>query len=119
MGGQQHCLSMCRWAWGGTCAAGGSATGPAASPARGTLRPQLATPEARGKKEFEKCASQLGICSERAPTIHRGCSVWGGTSAPECPMLGCGDALRGVSMSKELVVSATPHETRVAILEDG
>src|SRR3989441_1293842 len=34
-------------------------------------------------------------------------------------MLGCGDALRGVSMSKELVVSATPHETRVAILEDG
>src|SRR2546422_3638607 len=83
MGGQQHCLSMCRWAWGGTCAAGGSATGPAASPARGTLRPQLATPEARGKKEFEKCASQLGICNERAPTIHRGCSVWGGTPAPE------------------------------------
>src|SRR5712692_11567728 len=34
-------------------------------------------------------------------------------------MSGCGDALRGVSMSKELVVSATPHETRVAILEEG
>src|SRR5437870_2949942 len=89
------------------------------SPPQVPLRPQLATPEARGKKEFEKCASQLGICNERAPTIQRGCSVWGGTSAPECPMLGCGDALRGVSMSKELVVSATPHETRVAILEDG
>src|SRR6202163_4318210 len=29
------------------------------------------------------------------------------------------DALRGVFMSKELVISATPHETRVAILEDG
>src|ERR1019366_2919131 len=28
-------------------------------------------------------------------------------------------ALRGVFMSKELVISATPHETRVAILEDG
>src|SRR2546422_515386 len=35
-----------------------SSTEPAASPARGTLRPQLATPEARGKKEFEKCASR-------------------------------------------------------------
>src|ERR1700691_117289 len=30
-----------------------------------------------------------------------------------------GDALRGVFMSKELVISATPHETRVAIVEDG
>src|SRR2546427_5855778 len=29
-----------------------------------SLRPQLATPEARGKKEFEKCASQLGIWNE-------------------------------------------------------
>ena len=29
------------------------------------------------------------------------------------------DALRGVFMSKEMVISATPHETRVAIMEDG
>src|ERR1700719_4594679 len=31
----------------------------------------------------------------------------------------CGHALRGVFMSKEVVISATPHETRVAIMEDG
>jgi ribonuclease G len=37
--------------------------------------------------------------------------------APNAP--GRADALRGVFMSKELVISATPHETRVAILEDG
>src|SRR5579863_7482730 len=30
-----------------------------------------------------------------------------------------GHALRGVFMSKELVISATQHETRVAIMEDG
>src|SRR5262249_33717845 len=30
-----------------------------------------------------------------------------------------GDALRGVFMPKELVISATPYETRVAILEEG
>src|SRR5580658_3893866 len=30
-----------------------------------------------------------------------------------------GNALRGVFMSKELVISATQHETRVAIMEDG
>src|ERR1700741_2662123 len=29
------------------------------------------------------------------------------------------DALRGVFMSKELVISATQHETRGAIMEDG
>src|SRR6202171_6552598 len=28
-------------------------------------------------------------------------------------------ALRGAFMSKELVISASPHETRVAVLEDG
>src|ERR1700721_3081244 len=31
----------------------------------------------------------------------------------------CGHGLRGVFMSKELVISATQHETRVAIMEDG
>src|ERR1700685_4153448 len=36
-----------------------------------------------------------------------------------CSQPHCGDALRGVFMSKELVISATPHETRVAIMEDG
>src|ERR1700685_1686687 len=36
-----------------------------------------------------------------------------------CSQPHCGDALRGVFMSKELVISATPHETRVAIVEDG
>src|ERR1700676_4667127 len=34
-------------------------------------------------------------------------------------MPNCGHALRGVFMSKELVISATQHETRVAIMEDG
>src|SRR5579864_9243410 len=37
----------------------------------------------------------------------------------QCARPDCGDALRGVFMSKELVISATPHETRVAIVEDG
>src|SRR5258708_11042215 len=36
-----------------------------------------------------------------------------------CAQPYCADALRGVFMSKELVISATPHETRVAIVEDG
>src|SRR5579872_1783120 len=36
-----------------------------------------------------------------------------------CTRPECGHALRGVFMSKELVISATPHETRVAIMEDG
>src|SRR6202451_1688737 len=36
-----------------------------------------------------------------------------------CARPECGHALRGVFMSKELVISATPHETRVAIMEDG
>src|SRR6476646_6287896 len=36
-----------------------------------------------------------------------------------CATPECGHALRGVFMSKELVISATQHETRVAILEDG
>src|ERR1700674_3040259 len=31
----------------------------------------------------------------------------------------CGHALRGVFMPKEMVISAAPHETRVAVLEDG
>src|SRR6202049_2219252 len=36
-----------------------------------------------------------------------------------CARPECGHALRGVFMSKELVISAAPHETRVAIMEDG
>src|SRR4029077_14109410 len=36
-----------------------------------------------------------------------------------CARPECGHALRGVFMSKELVISATQHETRVAIMEDG
>src|ERR1700730_15053805 len=36
-----------------------------------------------------------------------------------CARPECGHALRGVFMSKELVISATQHETRVAIVEDG
>src|ERR1700680_2532608 len=36
-----------------------------------------------------------------------------------CATPECGHALRGVFMSKELVISATQHETRVAIMEDG
>src|SRR3979490_121610 len=44
------------------------------------------------------------------------CAGW---SAFLCAEPDCADALRGVFMSKELVISATPHETRVAIVEDG
>src|SRR5579862_4272573 len=36
-----------------------------------------------------------------------------------CTRPECGHALRGAFMPKELVISAAPHETRVAILEDG
>src|ERR1700692_1990368 len=37
----------------------------------------------------------------------------------QCARPESGQALRGVFMSKEMVISATPHETRVAIMEDG